>query len=354
MKGLLCIICVFFSVTCDCQLANQEFTYPDSSWEKLDQLQLADWDTLKLADLSKFVVDSAHTTGLVIIYRGKVLLEYGDVVELSYLASARKSILSMIYGPFVENGKINLSKTLSQLQFEDKGGLLPMEKQATVKDLLTARSGIYHAASNPGDETAMAPQRGTKQPGTFFLYNNWDFNAAGAVFEKETGIKIFDAVDSILAKPLHLQDWSRAEQKMLGDTAKSWYLAYHMWFSTRDMARLGYLMLRNGRWKKQQILPQEWIKRITSVITTYSESAQFRKAPPPKFGYGYLWWIWDKPFNAGAYEGAYTAWGAFGQYITVLPKIDVVISHKTKSAYQRQTSITTYQKIVDLLVAAKK
>jgi CubicO group peptidase (beta-lactamase class C family) len=354
MKALSIVVFVFFALCSSCQQANEAFTYPDSSWEKLDQLHLSDWDSLKLADLRKFVIDSAQTTGLIIIYRGKILFEYGDVVELSYLASARKSILSMIYGPFVKNGKINLSKTLSQLGFEDNGGLLPIEKQATIKDLLTARSGIYHAASNPGDETAIAPQRGTKQPGTFFLYNNWDFNAAGAVFEKETGLKIFDAVDSILARPLQMQDWKKTEQKMLGDSARSRYLAYHLWFSTRDMARLGYLMLRNGRWKKQQILPQDWIKRSTSVVTSYSESAQFRKSPPPKFGYAYLWWVWDKPFDTGGYEGAYTAWGAFGQYITVLPKLDVVIAHKTKSAYQRQTPITTYQKILDLIVAAKK
>src|SRR5829696_9601377 len=174
MKSLLIIVYVFFSLPGNCQQANEQSTYPDSSWEKLDQFHLVEWDSLKLADLRKFVIDSAHTTGLIIIYHGKVLLEFGDVIELSYLASARKSILSMIYGPFVKNGTINLSKTLSQLEFEDKGGLLPVEKQATVRDLLTARSGIYHAASNSGDETAMAPQRGTKQPGTFFLYNNWD------------------------------------------------------------------------------------------------------------------------------------------------------------------------------------
>jgi hypothetical protein len=78
-----------------------------------------------------------------------VIIEY---FELSYLASARKSILSMIYGPFVESSKINLSKTLAQLQFDDKGGLLPIEKQATILDLITARSGVYHPASNPGDQ----------------------------------------------------------------------------------------------------------------------------------------------------------------------------------------------------------
>lgn len=41
------------------------------------------------------------------------------------------------------------------------------------------------------------------------------------------------------------------------------------------------------------------------------------------FAYGYLWWVWDSANNKGVYEGAYTAQGNFGQYITVLPALDL-------------------------------
>ena len=68
------------------------------------------------------------------------------------------------------------------------------------------------------------------------------------------------------------------------------------------------------------------------------------------FGYGYLWWVWDSPNNKGAYEGAYTAQGNFGQYISVLPALDLVIAHKTKAAYERYTS--NYLTILNKLVAA--
>ena len=47
------------------------------------------------------------------------------------------------------------------------------------------------------------------------------------------------------------------------------------------------------------------------------------------FGYGYMWWVWDGSTAVGAYRGAYTARGAFGQFITVLPELDLVIAHKT-------------------------
>jgi CubicO group peptidase (beta-lactamase class C family) len=99
---------------------------------------------LSLINFEALLFDSAHTTGIVVIQGGKVLFEYGDIQELSYLASCRKSILSMLYGPFIENGTIKLNTNIEQLRLDDIGGLLPIEKKATIKDLLTARSGVYH------------------------------------------------------------------------------------------------------------------------------------------------------------------------------------------------------------------
>ncbi len=258
----------------------------------------------------------------------------------------------MLYGPFVENGKINLDKTIEQLGLDDVGGLLPIEKKATIKNLLTARSGVYHPASNAGDATDMAPKRGTVKPGSFWLYNNWDFNIAGHILEKETGKNIYDLIDSILAKPLHMEDWKRDAQQKGGDSTRSIYPAYHMWFSTRDMARIGYLMLRKGKWKERQIIPANWIKTSTSIVTPNEEGVQ-NKTAYYNFAYGYLWWIWDKPFNTGYYEGAYTASGAYGQYITIIPKLDLVIAHKTKAEYGRQTSMDIYLRIIDKLLSAK-
>lgn len=343
----------FFALTQTTKIVNgSDELYPDSDWQHITDMAASGWNTAQLDELKKFIVDSSHTTGMFVIHHGKVLFEYGDIQELSYLASCRKSVLSMLYGPFVENGKINLGKTLEQLGLDDVSGLLPIEKKASIKDLLTARSGVYHPASNAGDATAMAPKRGSVKPGSFWLYNNWDFNIAGHILEKETGKSIYDLIDSILAGPLQMQDWKKDVQRKGGDSTKSEYLAYHMWFSTRDMARIGYLMLRNGKWKQQQIIPSNWIKTSTSLITSNKEAVQ-NKLAYFNFGYGYLWWIWDKPFNTGYYEGAYSASGAFGQYITIIPKLDLVIAHKTKAEYGRQTPMDIYLQIIDKLLSAK-
>ncbi|MEP7371844.1 MAG: serine hydrolase [Chitinophagaceae bacterium] len=326
--------------------------YPDSSWQEINDLTTAGWSATKLNDLKRFIIDSTHSTGMVVIYHGRIIFQYGDIQEVSYLASCRKSVLSILYGPFIENGKINVNKTIEQLGLDDVGGLLPIEKKATIKDLLTARSGVYHPASNEGDASAMAPKRGSVKPGSFWLYNNWDFNIAGYILEKETGKSIYDLIDSILAKPLRMQDWKKDAQRKTGDTTRSEYLAYHMWFSTRDMARIGYLMLRNGKWQHQQIIPANWVKTSTSVVTTYKEAVQ-NKTAYFNFGYSYLWWVWDKPYNTGDYEGAYSATGAFGQFITVIPKLDLVIAHKTKYEYGRQTPTDVYLQIVNKLISAK-
>lgn len=328
-------------------------TYPDSIWQITYDASREGWNKDSLNSLKRFIIDSTNATGMVVIQSGKILFDYGDVKETSYLASCRKSLLSMLYGPFVASKKIDLSTTMEQLHIDDVGGLLPIEKKATINDLLTARSGVYHPASNEGDASAMAPKRGSIKPGSFWLYNNWDFNVAGYILEQQTGKTIYQLIDSILAKPLQMQDWNIKEQRKTGDTTRSKYLAYHMWFSTRDMARIGYLMLRNGKWKDQQIIPADWVKLTTSVVSPYKKAVE-EKTAYFHFGYGYLWWIWDAPYNKDFYEGAYSATGAYGQFITVLPKLDLVVAFKTKYEYGRQTSTDLYLKVLDKLLAAKK
>ncbi len=359
-KILLFTILILYSIVSFAQTLpsdkKTEFLFPASSWEYVNDPSAQGWDTTKLKSLKQFIIDSANTTGMMVIQHGKVIFSFGDLKELSYIASCRKSVLSILYGPFVENGKINLNSTLEQLNIDDVKGLLPIEKKATIQNLLTARSGVYHEPSYSGDEYAITPKRGSVKPGSLFLYNNWDFNLAGYLFEKLSGIGIYDAVDSMLARPLNMEDWNKTIQQKAVDTLKSIYPAYPMWFSTRDMARIGYLMLRNGRWKDKQITPKNWVTTITTSFTSTKEMKEF-KSPYYKdgaymryFGYGYLWWVWDTPNNKGAYEGAYTAQGNFGQYITVLPALDLVIAHKTKAAYERYTS--NYLTILTKLIAA--
>jgi CubicO group peptidase (beta-lactamase class C family) len=257
----------------------------------------------------------------------------------------------MLYGNYVKSGVIQLDRTLADLGIDDIQTLSAQEKRATVADLLGARSGVYHPASNAGDSLASAPPRGSQAPGTYFLYSNWDFNALGTIFEQETKQSIYDALEKDLAIPIGMQDFDRSTHRRTGDASRSRHLAYHMNLSTRDMARVGYLMLRNGEWGGRQIVPRDWVRKMIAPVTRVADMnpEDYRKGP---FGYGLLWWVWDGEAATGPYRGAYTGIGAVGQFITVLPDADMVIAHKTRQG-GGSVSRQEYLALVDSILASR-
>ena len=332
--------------------------YPAKEWQVAERPESAGFSSRRLASLTPFL-ESLDTSALMVVSGGKVVYQYGNAAEVSYLASCRKSVLAMLYGNYVASGKIQLDKTLRELEMDDIGGLMPREREATVEHILTARSGVYHPASNPGDATSSAPPRGSQPPGTYQLYNNWDFNIAGAIFEKCTGRDVFDALESDLARPIGMQDFERERHRKGGDLKRSIYPDYHMHFSTRDMARIGYLMLREGNWDGRQVIPRDWARKIVNLVTPLYDMN------PPSWrgyadgnlwGYGYMWWVWDDHKRQGPFAGAYTARGAIGQYMTVFPAAGAVVAHKTVPGRvgnrQRNVDAVQYQAILMHLVTA--
>jgi len=142
-----------------------------------------------------------------------------------------------------------------------------------------------------------------------------------------------------------MEDFDRAAQRKMGDTTRSVHLAYHMFLSTRDMARLGYLMLRGGNWKGCQLVPRDWVALTTKPATRVTEMhPNYHRVGP--FGYGYIWWVWDGAAATGPFRGAYTAQGAIGQFITVLPAVNLVIAHKTRPDPGKDTPLTEYLGVV--------
>jgi len=325
--------------------------FPGDTWQRVPDPTQIGWSKAGL-DSVQALLSRMSTSGLVVVESGRIVYSYGDLTAVSYLASVRKSVLSMLYGIEIGRGRIDTSKTLAALRIDDLGGLLPREKEATIQDLLGARSGVYHLASNPGDFLADAPPRASQQHGTYQLYSNWDFNVLGTIFEQETGRAIYDALEQELVRPIQMQDFRRDLHVRTGDTTRSIHLAYHMHFSTRDMARLGLLMLRSGNWNGKQIVPREWAAKSTGIITPVAElnPSRLRRG---RVGYGYLWWVWDGPWNTGPYEGTYSGFGAIGQHITVIPKLDLVVAHKTIPGGNRNVSDNQYHALLDRIVAAR-
>ena len=332
---------------------------PGTDWEKATPKELG----FKPDDFSALELElcTLPTTAFMVVSGGKQIYSYGDVAQSCYLASARKSILSMLYGKYVLNGTIDLDRTMADLGIDEPDGLLPIEKTAKVRDLLIASSGVYHPAGSPGDDPN-SPPRGSKQPGTFFHYNNWDFNVLGAIFEKATGKTIFAALDEELARPLQFQDFQLARQRMMGFENRSRFLAYHLFLSARDMARIGLVMLRGGDWNGRQVVPAAWVKESTTERVPGSAVGR-----GGELGYGYLWWI-PETRKTPAWAGAFMASGQFGQFILALPAIDTMIVHRRavtdEYAVQRNLGRTKFEptrvlgpdflKLADKVVAAKQ
>jgi hypothetical protein len=123
--------------------------FPGEEWEFGQPKGLGEygWDGEVLRTTFGFLRDSANTTGLVVVDRGRIVSDFGDIEELSHFASCRKSILAVLYRSWVEKGVIDLETTIGELGMDDIGGLLDIEKQATIRHLITARSGVYHSPS---------------------------------------------------------------------------------------------------------------------------------------------------------------------------------------------------------------
>jgi CubicO group peptidase (beta-lactamase class C family) len=345
---------------------NAQAPTQESTWQLGKDADSAGFDTKRL-DALRAWLKTQHTTALVVWSDGKVAFQYGDVARVSKVASVRKSILAMLYGKYVADGTIDLDASVKELGLDDVQPFQEIEELATLRHLLTARSGIYHPAGSPQLE-APSPKRGSHAPGTYFQYQNWDFNAAGTAFEKRTGRDLFDALDTDLARPIGMEDFDRRRQRKNDMRPASIHPEYAMYLSTRDMARLGVLMARQGRWNGRQVVARDWVRAITTLVTPADDIHPGEIGGTSwahRWGYGMLWWVWDTPnipgTITGPYQGAFTAWGAYGQYITVLPVFDLVVAHKVAfdEEEERQgreiaeVSSHEYDTILAMIIAAQ-
>ena len=354
-RSLLWTAC-WFSSGLMLMAEDPKLAFPGGEWEKIKP-EVEGYSSEKF-DVLRAWLKMQHTTALHVSVRGRVLFEYGDVGLVSKIASVRKSILAMLYGNYVAQGKVDLNSTVEQLGLADVQPFLPIEKGATLQHLLTARSGIYLPTANE-ELTALMPRRGTQAPGTYFQYQNWDFNAAGTAFEKLTGKDIFAALEEDLAKPVGMQDFDLTRQRKNNEMPVTKHSEYAMYLSTRDMARVGLLMLADGRWRNKQVMPKGWASQITTLVTHPEELhpmgvGAFR-TQIGRWGYGMLWWVWDAPAwpstLTGPYQGAFTAIGANGQYITVLPAMDMVFAHKVDfEEVSRHISPSEFHTILQMVI----
>ena len=260
-------------------------------------------------------VREVQPSTLLVLREGRAVFSHGDPARKQPVASVRKSLIGALYGIAIAEGRIRLSDTLADLGIDDlPPSLSAAERLATVADLLASRSGIYHvAAHETRDMRERRPERGSHAPGTFWFYNNWDFNVLGTIYRRATGEDIFQSFERRIARPIGMRDFTPADGRYVG-SPHSEHPAYVFSLSTRDMLRFGELVLAQGSWQGRSIVPASW---LADSLTARSRSAR------PGLGYGYLWWTLPAEVFG---EGAGFAAGFGGQFIAVAPRQRLVVA----------------------------
>ncbi len=257
-----------------------------------------------------------------VVHDGAALAAWGEIETRYMCHSVRKSLLSALYGVHVTGGRIDLNKTLAEMNVDDNPPLTGDEKRARVIDLLKSRSGVYHpAAYETSKMMKTRPRRGSHRPDELFWYNNWDFNALCTIFEQQTGRKVFEEFRRHFAAALGMEDFRLQDTYYHLEKEHSIHPAYPFRLSARDMARFGLLFLRNGKWQDRQILTRQWVRESTTSYFREGDTTS-----NPQYAYGYLWWpVVNGPFEA---LGMYSARGYGGHAIDVVPLANLVLVHR--------------------------
>ncbi len=293
-------------------------------------------DSEKLYDLVKGIRENkTEIDSLVIVRNGYIITEAyfsGNKDSLRPLYSCTKSVTSALIGAAIEDGyikdtNVKLLDIYSDMKIKNNNAL---KKQITLKHLLTMSSGFdwnevttsYSDPSNPvpqlerSSDTVqfMLDRAMSTEPGKVFNYSSGGSHLLSAIITKLSGKALADYAEDKLFKPL-------------GITNKLWYSAqdgitfggYGLYMRATDMAKLGYLFLKKGKWEDKQIIPEAWVEISTKkhIDADYNGTSK---------GYGYQWWV-----NS---FGGYSARGYQGQYIIVQPELDMVVvfqSHLSKN-----------------------
>jgi CubicO group peptidase (beta-lactamase class C family) len=256
-----------------------------------------------------------------------VIVRHGCIVAEAYfqpydaqrkveIYSVTKSVVSALVGIAIKQGAIDGvgHKVLDYFPDLAVANNDARKRAITLEQLLTMSSGLkWSDDANNGemDQSQDAVKYVLDRPmadapGQVFAYNSGAPTILTAILRKATGKSASDFAAENLFGPLGITDFGwRTDRNGLEAGGAGIRL------TPRDMAKLGYLYLREGFWEGKQIVPGSWVK------------ASFEKRMDPKMegekrsGYGYLWWLQS--------FGASSAQGLGGQYIILVPAQDLEV-----------------------------
>jgi CubicO group peptidase (beta-lactamase class C family) len=222
----------------------------------------------------------------------------------------------------------------------------------TLSDVLTMTTGIRWDEesteyTDPANNCAVMEAREdwvryvleqpmAEDPGKVFVYNSGATMLLSELIRKTTGKEADDYAKQHLFAPLGIEYFWKRMPKGLADTEGGLYLA------PRDLAKIGYLYLKDGMWDGKRILPAGWVKASTAPST---------HTPDGSYGYGYQWWV--MPGKGAGTHHAYAAWGYGGQLLIVVPELELISVFTGWNIYDRP-SLDPSVALARVLAAVKK
>ncbi len=268
----------------------------------------------KLDEMPIYITDAVQQIHSVLVVRnGTLVYEYykdgREAESADVVWSVTKSITSLLIGIAIDEGLLTVEQTLGEIltaqQLADSD---PALATITVRDLLTMTSGISCRNDDCHDDTlaTVLADELSDPPSTTFAYDTGASHLLSAVLEQVTGMPPHDYAAKKLFIPLGIvpPPWEIDDD---GNTFGGKGIAMF----PRDMAKLGQLLLDEGVWDGERLISAEYI----------AEATQNQIADVSDTEYGYLFWMGD----AGGYE-TFSAIGFGGQYITVVPELELVIT----------------------------
>jgi len=236
------------------------------------------------------------------------------------IQSVTKSFVSALAGIALENGEIkNINDPLCGYLADYKELVCnDQNKSITLHQVLSMSTGLEwdEATHDYGDPRNNLSHKGdpfkhlfTRRRSTqpVFTYNSLNHSTMNAVLKSATGLDNSTEMTSRLLAPLGISSYflGKEDYGVLGDIE----------LTPRDMMKLGQLYLQKGKWNGREIVPQSWV----------NESTSSKIAAKPELGYGYFWWTRDFDWK-GKVVKSFFAWGYGGQYIFVVPDVQLVIT----------------------------
>lgn len=286
--------------------------------------------------------DLPRLHSLIVSRRGEILIERyfngRKATSPGNVKSVAKSIISALVGIAADRRLLALDDPLSKYFPEITD---PAKRAITIEDLLTMRSGLestssgnYGAWVKSGNWVRYAlAQPLVEKPGTQMIYSTGNSHLLSAVLAKATKTTTWAFAQEALAKPLgfSLAQWPRDPQGV-------YFGGNEMVMTPRQMLAFGEMYLNDGEAGGRQIVPASFVRESFEPRGRSRISGR---------DYGYGWWIREMAGHTARY-----AWGFGGQFIVLVPSLDLVVVSTSAATISddRRDHRRTVDEIIERLI----